>query len=455
MNYSETIDYLFGLSNVGIKLGLRRIRVLLEALGSPDRRMRIVLVAGTNGKGSVAAMIHSVLSAAGLRAGRYTSPHIIDFEERIVAGDRPIPRDEVARIATRLRELVVSLVERGELESHPTYFELVTAMALVHFAEQGMDAAVLEVGLGGRFDATNATDPDISVISRVALDHTHFLGSTLRQVAFEKAGIIRPRRPVVTSCTPGVTLEVIREVAGRCGADLRVASELCRRSAVRPLDSGGYRFDLETPATMYKDLVLPLRGEHQLENVEAAVLALEALAERGLPVDAEHIREGLAGVSWPGRLELLPGSPPMLFDCAHNPDGARSLAGYLANHVRQPVTLLFGVMGDKNVEEMTSLLFPLARQVVITRPDFKRAMEPAEASRIGGHFAAELHLEPDPQRALNLARRLAGADGLVVVAGSIFLVSDIKKEAPPSAGQSPDAVPPSPGAGTPLPSNRR
>ncbi len=455
MNYAETIDYLFGLSNVGIKLGLRRIRVLLEALDFPQRRMRIVLVAGTNGKGSVAAMIHAVLCAAGLRTGRYTSPHIIDFEERIVAGQRQIPRDEVARIATRLRELVRELVERGDLESHPTYFELVTAMALVHFAERGMDAAVLEVGLGGRFDATNATEPDLAVISRVALDHTHFLGTTLRQVAFEKAGIIRPRRPVVTSCVPGDALEVIREVAGRCGADLRVASELCRRSGVRPRDAGGYRFDLQTPAALHQGLELPLNGEHQLENAEAAVLALEALAEQGLPVSAERIREGLAAVSWPGRLELVPGTPPLLFDCAHNPDGARSLAGYLSAEIRRPVTLLFGVMGDKNVEEMTSLLFPLARRVVITRPDYKRAMEPAEAARIGGHHAAELHLEPDPGSALLLARRLAGDDGLVVVAGSIFLVSDIKKEAARVADQSPDGAPLAPGAGTVSTSVRR
>lgn len=429
MNYAETIDYLFGLSNVGIKLGLRRIRVLLKALGSPERRMHTLLVAGTNGKGSVAAMIHSVLSAAGLRAGRYTSPHIIDFEERIVAGNRPIPRDGVARIATRLRELVRTLVERGDLESHPTYFELVTAMALVHFAEQGMDAAVLEVGLGGRFDATNAVGPDLSVITRVALDHTHFLGSTLRQVAFEKAGIIRPRRPVITSCEPGDALEVIREVAGRCGADLQVAVDLCHRSAVRPLDAGGYCFNLKTPAAEYQDLMLPMRGEHQLENAAAAVLALEELARQGVPVNEGRIREGLASISWPGRLELVPGSPPLLFDCAHNADGARSLADHLYREVSRPVTLLFGVMGDKNVEEMTSLLFPRALRVVITRPDNKRSMDPAEAVRIGGRHAAEMHLEPDPCRALLLSRQLAGPNGLVVVAGSIFLVSDIKKGA--------------------------
>ncbi len=453
MNYAETIDYLFGLSNVGIKLGLRRIRVLLEALGSPERRMRTVLVAGTNGKGSVAAMIHAVLSAAGLRTGRYTSPHIIDFEERIVAGRQPIPREDVARITTRLRELVRSLVERGALESHPTYFELVTAMALTHFAEQGLDAAVLEVGLGGRFDATNAVDPDISVITRVALDHTHFLGSTLRQVAFEKAGIIRPRRPVVTSCEPGDALDVVREVARRCGADLRVASELCRRSEARPLETGGYRFDLSTPEASYADLHLPLRGEHQLENAAAAVLALETLARQGLPVDEARIREGLSSVSWPGRLELVPGSPPLLFDCAHNPDGARSLADYLDREVNRPVTLLFGVMGDKNVEEMTSLLFPRALRVVLTRPDCKRAMEPMEAARIGGRYAAEMHLEPDPRRALELSRRLAGPNGLVLVAGSIFLVSDIKKVAPgevmrplPAVGDIPlRSRPPSPG----------
>jgi dihydrofolate synthase/folylpolyglutamate synthase len=441
MNYSETIDYLFGLSNVGIKLGLRRIRVLLEALGSPERRMRTILVAGTNGKGSAVAMIHAVLSAAGLRTGRYTSPHIIDFEERIVAGHQPIPRDEVARIATRLRELVQSLVERGALESHPTYFELVTAMALAHFAAQGMDAAVLEVGLGGRFDATNAADPDISVITRVALDHTHFLGSTLRQVAFEKAGIIRSRRPVVTSCEPGAALDVIREVAGRCGAELQVASELCRRSAVRPLETGGYRFDLRTPAASYTDLHLPLRGEHQLENAAAVVLALETLARQGLPVDEARIREGLSSVSWPGRLELVPGSPPLLFDCAHNPDGTRSLADYLDREVSRPVTLLFGVMGDKDVGEMTSRLFPRALRVVLTRPEYNRAMEPVEVARIGGRHAAEMHLEPDPRRALELSRRLAGPNGLVLVAGSIFLVSDIKKAAAQPADPSPAEAP--------------
>jgi len=429
MNYAETIDYLFGLSSVGIKLGLRRIRVLLEALGSPQHRMRTVLVAGTNGKGSVAAMIHAALGAAGLKAGRYTSPHIVDFEERIVADRELIPRSEVARIATRLRTLVRDLVAEGRLESHPTYFELVTAMALEHFVNQGVEVAVLEVGLGGRFDATNATDPDLSVITRVALDHTGFLGNTLRQVAFEKAGIIRARRPVVTSCESGETLDVIREVAGRCGADLRVAAEQCRRSAVRPLAAGGYRFDLETPAGTYEGLELSLAGEHQLENATAAVLALETLAGQGLPLDDAAIRAGLASVSWPGRLELVPGEPPLLYDCAHNPDGARSLTGHLDREVKQPVTLLFGVMGDKNVEEMMSVLFPRAEQVVITRPEQKRALDPEEAARIGGRYAVALHREPDPGLALGMARRLAGPDGLVLVAGSIFLVSDVKKAA--------------------------
>jgi len=431
MNYTETIDYLFGLTTVGIKLGLRRIRVLLKALGSPERRMRIVLVAGTNGKGSVAAMVHAALCAAGLRAGRFTSPHIVDFEERIVVGEEMIPRDEVARIGTRLRGLVRELVDRGELESHPTYFELVTSMALEHFVDRGVDVAVLEVGLGGRFDATNATDPEVSVITRVALDHTHFLGSTLRQVAFEKAGIIRPRRPVVTSCRPGDSLDVVREVARRCGAELRPTVESCRRSSVERLggDAGGYRFDLETPARTYRGLRLALGGEHQLENAEAAVLALEALAERGVPVGEAEIRAGLAAVRWPGRLEMVPGSPPLLLDCAHNPDGARTLADHLHNEVERPVTLIFGVMGDKNVEEMTAALFPRALRVVLTRPAHKRAMDAAEISSIGGRHAAELHEEPDPGRALALARKLAGPEGLVVAAGSIFLVSDVRQAA--------------------------
>jgi dihydrofolate synthase/folylpolyglutamate synthase len=427
MNHAETIDWLFGLTTVGIKLGLRRIRVLLDAIGSPQQRMRIVLVAGTNGKGSVAAMIHAALTAAGLMTGRYTSPHIVDFEERILSGRELIPRSEVARIGTRLRELVRELVADGRLESHPTYFELVTAMALHHFAEQGVEVAVLEVGLGGRFDATNATEPDVSVITRVALDHTGFLGNTLRQVAFEKAGIIRARRPVITSCEPGDTLDVIREVADRRGADLRVAAEQCTRSAVRPLSGGGYRFDLATPTRSYKDLELPLSGEHQLENAGAAVLALETLAEQGLPLDEAAIRTGLADVHWPGRLELVPGSPPLLFDCAHNADGVRSLAAHLDREVERPVTLLFGVMGDKDVEEMASRLFPLAAQVVLTRPGHKRALDPDEAARIGQPHAAALHREADPAQALDLARKLAGPDGLVVVAGSIFLVSDVKK----------------------------
>lgn len=432
MNYTETIDYLFGLTTVGIKLGLRRIRVLLRALGSPERRMRVVLVAGTNGKGSVTAMVQAALHAAGLRAGRFTSPHIVDFEERIVVGEEMIPRDEVAQIGTRLRGLVRELVDSGELESHPTYFELVTSMALEHFVDRGVDVAVLEVGLGGRFDATNATDPEVSVITRVALDHTHFLGSTLRQVAFEKAGIIRPRRPVVTSCRPGDTLDVIREVAGRCGADLRPAVERCRRSSVVRLgeeEGGGYRFDLETLVRTYRGLRLALVGQHQLENAEAAVLALEALGEQGVAVGEAEIRAGLAAVRWPGRLEMVPGSPPLLLDCAHNPDGALTLAHHLQNEVERPVTLLFGVMGDKNVEEMTAALFPRAQRVVLTRPGHKRAMDPAEISRIGGRHAAELHEEPDPGRALALARKLAGPDGLVLAAGSIFLVSDVRQAA--------------------------
>ena len=203
MTYEQAIAYLYGLAAVGIKLGLRRTRVLLRALGSPERSFPCVLVAGTNGKGSVAAMIHRALRAAGLRAALYTSPHLVRFEERIVVGDEPMPREEVAASAERLQGLIRGLLAGGGLDSHPTYFEVVTAMALAHFAGQGAEAAVLEVGLGGRFDATNAVEPAVSVITRVALDHTEYLGSALRQVAFEKAGILRPLGQAVTSCPRG------------------------------------------------------------------------------------------------------------------------------------------------------------------------------------------------------------------------------------------------------------
>jgi dihydrofolate synthase/folylpolyglutamate synthase len=444
MTYAEALAYLGSLESLGIRPGLNRIVALLDRLGDPQREFPSVLIAGTNGKGSVAAFLSSILRAAGYAAGLYTSPHLVRFEERVVVGTEPITEDEVAVMTAEVRAAIDQMRSAGG--ETPTYFEATTALAFLHFARRRVPIAVLEVGLGGRFDATNIVTPVACAITQVAMDHMQWLGTTLPEIAHQKAGILKTGVSAVISRQRPEALAVIRDEADRAGAPLILASDCVALPAAEPEGRGrrggeGERpaaqwrfpdppaFSLVTPSGgRYEALRIPLRGAHQVENATAALLLAERLAAAGFSgVDRRAIVSGLAHASWPGRLELLPGSPDLLLDGAHNPAGCESLAAYLRDHQSgRRIALIFTAMKDKAAGEMLRILCPLAARVVITRLPVARG----EAPETLGRLAAERHpgvaVAPEIEEALAAARGAAGAGGLVAVGGSLYLVGEVK-----------------------------
>ena len=411
------------LEGLGIKLGLDRGRDLLVRMGEPQRRFPSVLVAGTNGKGSTSALLAAMAQAAGYRTGLYTSPHLERVEERLQIDGRTIAP---GRLGTLLEELV-GLAER-ETGTPPTYFEAVTLAAFRWFAESQVDLAVVEVGLGGRLDATNLADPVLSLITPIGFDHRELLGDTLAAIAREKAGILRPGRPALAWIEDAEPAESVQAVAAEIGADLRFASREVRIESVEPQGWEGQRVRLVTPAREH-DLETALLGDHQAKNLGLAVRAAEELARLGFDrMDATAIAAGAAACRWPGRLEpvALPGGRRALLDAAHNRDGAAVLAGFLRrlDRLREPADLLFGVLADKDYREMLDLLAPRARHLVLTRPPSPRAKDPAELlPLLAGRDGVEV--EPDPGRALDRALALGGQ--VLVACGSIFLVGEVRR----------------------------
>jgi dihydrofolate synthase / folylpolyglutamate synthase len=416
----------------GMKLGLETMRALVEEMGDPQGDYPSLLIAGTNGKGSVAAYCDAALRASGLRTGRYTSPHLVRVNERITVDGREITDRDFATAVRTVRDAAERLVRRGVLEAHPTFFEVTTAAAFEHFRRKRVDVAVLETGLGGRLDATNVVDPTASAIVSIDFDHEVYLGRTLGAIAGEKAGVLRPGRPTVIGPLPHEARQAIRARARAIGAHV---VEARRGVRLRRRDGGeaaaGRRgrvrtFDLHTPAARYARLQ-PLPGAHQRDNLLVAIRLLEEARRAGVSVDLRTLPSAMARTLWPGRLEWVPGHPPLLLDGAHNPAGARALAAYLRGG--PSIVLVFGAMADKDVRGLAGELFPLAAAVVLTRPRVARATTPDELARRAGRLAAGAYRQPSVARALALARRLARAHGpmtTVVVAGSLYLVGAVK-----------------------------
>jgi dihydrofolate synthase/folylpolyglutamate synthase len=418
-------EYLHNLQRFGVKLGLQNIRCVLAACGDPQRRFPSVHVAGTNGKGSVCAILAAILAEQGWRVGLYTSPHLADVRERIRVGRRLIPDGDFDRILDRIRRTIDRLLEEGRLDAHPTYFEVLTMLAFLYFAERGVDIAVVEVGLGGRFDATNVLDPLVSVITSISLDHREYLGRTLSAIAFEKAGIIKPGTPVVSGVEGGAAGAVIRRRARELAAPLIPA--FGRDGA---LDSArtrnGYRFLYSFCGESFA-LRPRLRGEHQGLNAAVAAAAARTLGCVWRPVDARSIVRGVAAAEWPGRLEAVGRNPLVLLDGAHNEEGARALASYVRDFVRGPLVLVFAMLKDKAVDKAVRLLFPRPRRVVLTSIPSARAASPAEVAALARPFRDKILIEPDLREAIALAKAEAGPRGTVLIAGSLYLVGEVKK----------------------------
>ncbi len=426
MTFAQCRAYLDKLQVLGIKLGLDNVRALLDSLGNPENAFPSVLVAGTNGKGSVCAMLAAALRGHGLRVGLYTSPHLVDIRERIRVDGRLISGPAFCRALTAVKGAAESLLRSGKISSPPTHFEALTCAALSHFRERRTDVAVLEVGMGGRFDATNAVTPALSVITSIGMDHEHYLGSTPERIAFEKAGIIKPGVPVVCGVPAGATRAVIRKRAGECRAAFIGVFDRPRRlrSFKKKLN---YEFAYESGDKTYR-FAPRLAGRHQGRNGAVALMAALTLSRAWRRLDERLILGGIKKTEWPGRLEVARRSPPVILDGAHNPDGAKAVREYVRDFIRRPLVLVFAVMRDKDIPSLARILFPLARRIVLTTFPFHRAAEPGDILRQARRHAGRITLESNPRKAFRLAlaeaRRLRGA---VVITGSLFLVGEAKK----------------------------
>ncbi len=429
MTYSQAIAYLYGLQRFGVKLGLDNVRRLLEAVGDPHRRFPSILIGGTNGKGSTAAFLSSILRAAGYRVGLYTSPHLLEFTERVRVDGRAIVHADVAPLTDELRSVVAGLFlphrtphPAPRTSSHPTFFEVTTALAFLHFVRSKVDYAVVEVGLGGRFDATNVLDPEVAIITNIALEHEDYLGKTLGAIAEEKAGIVKAGAQVVTAADAPEALAVIGEVCRIRGANLLDVRATCDW-AIRGSNLSGQRFVVAQTGQPTEEFGIRLLGRHQVTNAVTALAAARLLRSRGATIPEIAIREGLRRTRWPGRLQLFPGHPLVILDGAHNPAGAKALRAFLEEQrFAGRLILVFGVLQDKDWMAMLQELGPPAKRVVLTRPESDRAADPrglVEAER----FCRKLEILEDVAEAITLARAVADPEDVIVVTGSLFTIS--------------------------------
>ncbi len=406
----------------GINLGLHRMITIMRALGNPQDLVPALHVAGTNGKGSVAAMAESILRSAGLETGLYTSPHLVRVEERIRINGRDISPRRFAAAVTRIDETERSLLQRRKLDRPLTFFEFITACAFLHFAEQAVDVAIVEVGLGGALDATNIISPQACVITGISYDHQNILGGSLEQIAREKAGIIKPGVPAISGCRAPAARRVIRQKARRCGAPLFEVDPDCRIRISRGR-SGRYVFDLRTPTRTYRDLRLSLAGEHQVRNAALAVVAAESLRPEGL--NLRSVRDGLRHARWPGRLDEYRTRRRTLLDGAHNPESALALRHFLAGQPRKRIHMVFGVLRDKDIGQIGACLFPLAEVIHLAPLDNARTASPAEIAARHKRFSPRMRAHPDSRAALRAAWEGCPRDGLVVVTGSLYLIGEL------------------------------
>lgn len=402
------------------KFDLRNITALARHLGDPQRACPCVHIAGTNGKGSTAAMLASILQQAGRKTGLYTSPHLERINERIAVGGAPISDPDFALAFTRVNRAIEELLAAGELAAHPTFFECVTAMAFDHFARKKLDFAVYEVGMGGRLDSTNIVQPEVTVITQIDFDHENYLGHSIEQIAGEKAGIIKPGVPVVCAAGRADARVVIARRAAELNAPLMDIDD--RTNASHSL--------LQTVTSREAGISLhpSLVGRFQLRNALAAAMAAVQLRQRGFTISDEAINVGVAQTRWPGRLELIAENPDVYFDGTHNPAGARELLAFWDEALAgRRIVLLYGAVRDKAVDEVTGLLFPRAAHVICTQARTTRAISAAHLAEIGSHATPHCEVIADPGEALAHALELAKPDDVIFATGSLYLVGDLRR----------------------------
>jgi len=403
--YERVLERLFSLYRFGSRMGLEQIKKILKELGNPQRGLKVIHVAGTNGKGSVCAMLASVLREAGYKVGMYTSPHLVDFRERIQVNGKMIPKKDVIRLYKLVKAKGIDL----------TYFEFITAMAFKYFSEQKVDVLVLEVGLGGRLDATNVVKPLVSVITNISKEHTEVLGEDIKLIAFEKAGIIK-RNSVVVTNAKGEALDVIAQVSRERNSRLVKVQDKVKMT----------KWDLEKQRILYKgmEIYLPLLGDFQLENVNTALETLEQMRTFGFDIPDKKIKKGLEKTCWPGRVEILGQRPLFVLDCAHNPAGVKALKSFVLKLKYKRLILVMGVLADKDYRRMIKYMKPLAFRTIITRPRMYRALSPEIMGKeMKNHFIIRSNIRD----ALQEAKYLSERDDLILVTGSVYLIGNVKE----------------------------
>jgi dihydrofolate synthase/folylpolyglutamate synthase len=440
MTYDQAVRYLLTLGRElaspqqarAAKFDLENMRVMARELGNPERAFASVHIAGTNGKGSTAAMLASILRAAGIRAGLYTSPHLLRINERISVDGADISDADFAEVFERVQTVIEKLLASGALAAHPTFFECVTTMAFEFFARRKVGLAVIEVGLGGRLDSTNVIVPEVAVITQIDFDHENFLGHSIEEIAAEKAGIIKPGAWVVSAAGNEAAQEVIRRRAAEQKARLVEVDEAYRVSGLRAED-GRYQFVAAAGApgpgsASEIEVRLPLPGRFQVRNALTAIAAARLLAERGFPVSDTAIADGLATVHWPGRIERLQNGPAVYLDGTHNPAGARELVAFWNEHFPgRRIHLVYGAMRDKAVDEVAGQLFPRAATVILTQSQQPRALSAEALAGMTRHLAPWVEVIIEPGAALEHAIERAEPDDVVFATGSLYLVGDLRR----------------------------
>ena len=415
-SYKNCLKTMYGFRRFGIKLGLATIKKILKGLQNPQRRYGCIHIAGTNGKGSVASSLASILSQAGYKTGLYTSPHLVRFNERVQVNNRPISNKNVLAAYNAVRQ-----VHHGKRE--PTFFEFATAMALYEFGRQQVDWAVIETGMGGRLDATNVVAPELSIITNISLEHRDYLGDTLSRIAAEKAGIIKRRKPVITAIKQKSAREVVEQIAVqqnapvyRLGRDFRVRRKLPGTFSYYGLDH------------TWHDLQTALRGSHQADNAALVLAACELLNRRKAKLELADIKKGLQTNRWPGRLETVSENPLIIMDGAHNQAAARNLARFLASNLAgSKLTLVIGILDDKPYKAMLSSLLPLASRVVLTRAKIDRALDPVKLQEVAADFNLENVIVPNVVQAVRHAIDTSSTEDAICIAGSLYVVGEAKE----------------------------
>lgn len=437
-SYNETVDYFYGLQKHGIKLGLENPIALMRILGEPQKSFRSIHIAGTNGKGSTAAIIASILKENGLMTGLYTSPHLVSFTERIKINNSPISESDVIELTSYIRKVI------GVMDIKPTFFEFVTAMAFLYFKRKKVDWAVVETGMGGRLDATNVLLPEVSVITNIGLDHTEFLGKTLFNIAFEKAGIIKPLRPVVTGTSHPEALRVLENTAKDHGSRIHVYYKDFKSNLIF-MDDKHIVFDYSGAASSkthtnkyreYKNLSISATGRHQLYNASLAIRVTEILAQRGTPIPDNAVINGLSNVNFEGRFEIISHTPLIIIDSAHNPEASRALADTVKElFPAKKIILITGIMKDKDIKGILEPLIKISDTAILTKPKGDRAAHPEKLREHIKSLNSNNHkLMPESiittdtvAEAINIAKTFRHKDFIVLVTGSFYTTGEVKE----------------------------